>query len=170
MSFDNYNSAVYTGAFIGTTIGTTQALQDLFTITGSTLCRSILEAIEFGEASTAVLDTQQVEVRIYRGVTAVSSTGGGGATIPMYNMKGHAGVPATGAILQGHSSAAALTSAAQLLHADTTNWGGNWEYIPDDGEEIYLDVGQALTCRITAPGSAMVVAGAIKVREIPLKG
>jgi hypothetical protein len=170
MSFDDYNSAIYTGAFIATTIQSSIALQDLFTITGSTACRTILEAIEFGETSTAVLDTQQVEVRLYRGVTAVSSAAGGGAVIPMYNMKGHSAAPQTGAVLQGHSSAAALTSAAQLLHADTTNWGGNWEYIPDDGEEIYLDVGQALTCRVTAPGSAIVVAGAVKTREVPLKG
>ena len=170
MSFDDYNSAIYTGAFIGTTIQSTIALQDLFTITGSTACRTILEAIEFGEASTNVLDTQQVEVRIYRGVTAVSSTAGGGAVIPMYNRKGHSAAPRTGAVMQGQSSAAALTSAASLVHADTTDFGGNWEYRPDDGEEIYLDVGQALTCRVTAPGSAIVVAGAVKTREIPLKG
>lgn len=174
MSFaDEIYSPIFVGCFTGVTL-TSGLASDIFTYTGSTACRTVIERFVIGERSSNVVANQQIGISAWRGVTPVTTANGGGAATAMANMRGYSAALSTGyGLLQAPTSAVALTSAgtgAQLVHADTSDFGGNMRYEPKDGREIVLDAGQAVTFRGSAPAVSIVIDGHLQIRQVPLKG
>ena len=64
------------------------------------------------------------------------------------------------------SSNLSSTVSAQLIIADNTDWSGNWDYTPDDFEEVTMDTGQAFFVRVSAPPTLTYLSGTLKFKEV----
>jgi hypothetical protein len=161
---DSYSTRIYTVPFVAFPISTTSgaAAFDLWAGTATTVGRMELKEVNIGQLSTNTAGNQQLNVQIYRGSTAI----GGGSAVTPANLKGWATAPAAGAAINAPSSNLSSTSAATLVIADNTDWSGNWDYQPQDFEEITMDTGQAFFVRVSAPPVLTYLSGTLKFKEV----
>ena len=160
---DSYSTRIYTVPFVAFPVSTTSAsFFDLWAGTATTVGRVELKEVNIGQLSTNVTGNQQLNVQIYRGSTAI----GGGAAVTPANLKGWATAPTAGTVMNAPSSNLSSTVSAQLIIADNTDWSGNWDYSPDDFEEVTMDTGQAFFVRVSAPPTLTYLSGTLKFKEV----
>jgi hypothetical protein len=161
---DSYSTRIYTVPFVAFPVSTTAGASyyDLWAGTATTVGRVELKEVNLGQLSTATAGNQQLNVQIYRGSTAI----GGGSAVTPVNLKGWATAPAAGTIVNAPAATLSSTVAATLVIADNTDWSGNWDYRPDDFEELTIDTGQSFFVRVSAPPILTYLSGTLKFKEV----
>jgi hypothetical protein len=155
----------FTATFSAVTVS---AAQDVFEIVAHASSRVAICEILLGQYSDAGdAEAELVGVQVIRGYT---TSGSGGDSVTPANLApwGRAAVTT----VERNNTTVAKDGTGVVLLADVMNVQAGWAYRPQydptnpvSDERIWLDVGDRLVVRITAPGDAVTMNGTIKFQE-----
>lgn len=140
------------------------AAQDVFELVAHSSSRVEICEIDLGQYSDAG-DAQDelLSIQIIRGFT---TSGSGGSAVTPTNFAPWSRAAVT--TVERNNTTVAQNGTGAILHATSFNVRAGWYYRPPPGERIYLDAGQRLVVRTTAPADEITLNGTIKFRELGL--
>jgi hypothetical protein len=164
--------AIYTGTFSGVAV---TLAQDVFEITAPATASVLIHDVklgqytDFGDAAAEILS-----VTVVRGYTVA---GTGGSTVTPRALKSFS--PAVSSTVLANNTTVANTGTASVLVADAFNIAAGWSLrdavsLPNSSSEvgmasqgIWLDAGERLVVRITAPADSLTMNGTLVFEELP---
>jgi hypothetical protein len=164
MQTGDHGGPIFTYPFSATAL-TTGGSIDLWCVTGSSISRTAVREIVFGQYSDAAdAQSEMLSVTLMSGSTAPSSgTAITGLNINRYST---AQTPAATCSVVGPSTTLASTTSATVVRAETFNVMGGYRFYPVPAERPIIGLSQRFVVRITVPNDALTVNGTLMLQEI----
>ena len=139
---------------------TTAGSFDLLGVLAPNNSQVVLRSLTLGAVSSAGTQASQVEIDIFRGSTASSTSA---AITPVQVLASTSPAPlVAGSVVTGPSSGLVSTASATLLHRDSWSYAyQSYVYPPNPSDFTFLarcDVSQRLHVRMSVPDKAITVA------------
>lgn len=149
---------------------TTGGAIDLWCVTGSSLCRTIVREIVFGQYSDAGDAQAEMASIVFMTGSTASSSGGSAITGLNINRYSTAQTPTANASVVGPSTTLASTTSATVIRAETFNVMAGYRYYPVPAEQIVLGRSQRFVVRIAGASTAfndpLTVNGTLLLQEV----
>lgn len=140
------------------------AAQDLFEIVAPSNRRVCIREIRIGQYSDAGnAEAEMLSILLMRGHT---TTGSGGAAVTAAHLQSGGGVRSQSTIASNNTTVATGGNPVTLL-ADSFNVQAGFRFYPVPDERLWLEPGQRMVVRITAPADALTMNGTILFEEVP---
>lgn len=163
MQTGDHGGPIFTVPFSATALTTNPV--DLWCVTGSSISRTAVREVRFGQFSDAGdANAQMLGVTFMSGSTAPSSgTAITGLNINRYST---AITPTANFSVVGPSTTLASTASATVIFADTFNLMGGFRYYPVPSERFIIGLSQRFVIRITAATSSYTFNGTLMLQEV----
>jgi len=151
---------IFTATFAAVSV---TAAQDVWELVMPATTKGRLREVRIGQYSDAGdTEAELLSVQIIRGYT---TTGSGGAAATPANLRSWS--RAAAATVKRNNTTVAQDGTAVVLLADTFNVASGFWYRPPVEEMIYLDNGERLVVRITAPADGLTTSSTLVFEETP---
>jgi len=151
---------IFSATFAGVAVTAAQDVWELVAPATTKVRLRELRVAQYSDAGDA--EAELISIQVIRGNT---TTGTGGTTVTPVNLRSWSRA-ATATVKRNNTTVAANGTAAVLI-ADTFNVASGFWYRPPVEEMIYLDNGERLVVRITAPADALTTSSTLIFEETP---